>query len=200
MSKRLFDVLLSALALLILSPLMLAVAVAVRVDSPGPAIYRQTRVGRGGRPFSMLKFRSMATTQAPGASLLTVADDARVTRVGALLRNSKLDELPQLVNVLRGDMSFVGPRPEVPRYVAFYPSELRDLIFSVRPGITDEASIEFRNESDLLAGAADPEKRYLAEILPRKLEIYARYARERSFGGDLRILLRTAALMARRQP
>lgn len=198
MSKRLFDVLLSALALLILSPLMLAVAVAVRVDSPGPAIFRQTRVGRGGRPFSMLKFRSMATAQAPGASVLTVADDARVTRVGALLRSSKLDELPQLVNVLTGDMSLVGPRPEVPRYVALYPPRLRDLIFSVRPGITDEASIEFRNESDLLAGAADPEKRYLEEILPRKLEIYARYARERSFAGDLRILLRTVGRVVRR--
>jgi lipopolysaccharide/colanic/teichoic acid biosynthesis glycosyltransferase len=198
MSKRLFDVLLSALALLILSPLMLAVAVAVRVDSPGPAIFRQTRVGRGGRPFGMLKFRSMATAQAPGAPLLTVANDVRVTRVGALLRGSKLDELPQLVNVLRGDMSFVGPRPEVPRYVALYPSQLRDLILSVRPGITDEASIEFRNESDLLAGAPDPEARYLEEILPRKLEIYARYAGERSFGGDLRILLRTVGRVVRR--
>lgn len=198
MSKRLFDALLSALALLILSPLMLAVAVAVRVDSPGPAIFSQTRVGRGGRPFGMLKFRSMVTTQAPGAPLLTVAADTRVTRVGALLRGSKLDELPQLVNVLRGDMSFVGPRPEVPRYVALYPPQLRDLVLSVRPGITDEASIEFRDESDLLADAADPEKRYVEEILPRKLELYARYAREHSLRGDLRILWRTVRRVVRR--
>ena len=197
MSKRLFDLLLSASALLILSPLLLAAGIAVRLDSAGPAVFRQVRVGRGGRPFRILKFRTMATAQGPDMPLLTAAGDARVTRVGALLRRSKLDELPQLLNVLWGDMSLVGPRPEVPTYVALYPPQLRDLILSVRPGITDEASIEFRNESDLLAGAADPEKRYLEEILPHKLEIYARYARERSFGGDLRILLRTIGRVVR---
>jgi len=198
MFKRLFDLLLSALALLILSPLMLALWLAVRAGSSGPAIFRQVRVGRGGRPFRILKFRTMTTAQAADSPAVTTSDDARITRVGALLRRWKLDELPQLVNVLRGDMSFVGPRPEVPKYVALYPPELRDQIFSVRPGITDEASIEFRSEGDLLAGAPDPEKRYLEEILPRKLEMYARYARERSFGGDLRILLRTVARVVRR--
>lgn len=197
MAKRVFDILLSALALLILSPLLLALVVAVRYDSAGPAIFRQTRVTRGGRPFEMLKFRSMAEASLPGGPLLTVGDDPRITRVGALLRRSKLDELPQLVNVLKGDMSLVGPRPEVPRYVALYPAHLRDLILSVRPGITDEASIEFSDESALLAGAADPERRYVEEILPRKLEIYARYAREHSLMGDLAILARTLSLVAR---
>lgn len=197
MSKRLFDLVLAASALLVLSPLLLAAGVAVRLDSTGPALFRQIRMGRGGRPFRILKFRTMTIAQAAEAPSVTVADDPRVTRVGAFLRRSKLDELPQLVNVLRGDMSLVGPRPEVPRYVALYPPQLRDLILSVRPGITDDASIEFRNESDLLASAADPEKRYLEEILPRKLEIYARYARERSFGGDLRILLRTVGRIVR---
>jgi lipopolysaccharide/colanic/teichoic acid biosynthesis glycosyltransferase len=197
MIKRLFDVLLSALGLLILFPLILAIAVAVRVDSPGPAVFRQVRVGRGGRPFRMLKFRSMTTAQAPGAPLITAADDARVTRIGALLRRTKLDELPQLVNVLMGEMSFVGPRPELATYVALYPPQLREVILSVRPGITDEASIQFSNESELLAGAADPESCYLEEILPRKLELYASYVRQRTFGGDLRILLRTVALVAR---
>jgi len=200
MAKRVFDVLVSASALLILAPLMLVVMLAVRLDSAGPAIFRQTRVARGGRLFEMLKFRSMSGVQPPAAPLLTVAGDARITRLGAFLRRSKLDELPQLVNVLKGDMSLVGPRPEVPRYVALYPPRLRDLILSVRPGITDEASIEFSNEGDLLAGGVDPEKQYVEEILPRKLEIYARYAREHTFARDLRILLRTLSLVAPRGP
>ncbi len=193
MIKRLFDLLLSALALLILSPLMLALGLAVRVGSSGPAIFRQVRVGRGGRPFRILKFRTMTTAQAADSPTVTTSDDARITRVGALLRRWKLDELPQLLNVLRGDMSLVGPRPEVPQYVALYPPQLRELILSVRPGITDEASIEFSNESVLLAGAPDPGKRYVEEVMPRKLELYARYARQHSLAGDLRILLRTIA-------
>jgi lipopolysaccharide/colanic/teichoic acid biosynthesis glycosyltransferase len=193
MIKRLFDLLLSALTLLILSPLMLALGLAVRAGSPGPAIFQQARVGRGGRPFRILKFRTMTTAQAVDAPTVTAADDARITRVGALLRRWKLDELPQLLNVLRGDMSLVGPRPEVPQYVALYPPHLRELILSVRPGITDEASIEFSNESALLAAAADPGKCYVEEIMPRKLELYARYARLHSLAGDLRILLRTVA-------
>lgn len=200
MLKRLFDVVLSALALLMLFPLMLVLALAVRLDSAGPAVFRQTRVARGGRPFQMLKFRSMIAATPCDGLLITAADDSRITRVGALLRRSKLDELPQLVNVLKGDMSFVGPRPEVPRYVALYPPHLRDLILSVRPGITDEASIEFSDESALLAGAADPERRYIDEILPRKLQIYADYARQHSLVGDIVILLRTMGLAARRRP
>jgi len=196
MAKRLFDVVAAAIALVLLSPLMLVILVAIRIDSPGPALFRQVRVARGGRPFEMLKFRSMRADA--GGALITTARDSRITRVGAFARRSKLDELPQLFNVLKGDMSLVGPRPEVPRYVALYPPELRDLVLSVRPGITDEASIEFRNESELLGAAQDPEYCYITEILPRKLELYAEYARHHSLAGDLRIIARTVAALARR--
>lgn len=196
MSKRLLDLAVAALGLLILSPLMLLIAATVRVDSRGPALFRQVRVGRGSRTFKLLKFRTMQAASA--GPLITAAGDRRVTRVGGFLRRSKLDELPQLFNVLAGDMSLVGPRPEVPRYVEMYPPELRSLVLSVRPGITDEASIEFRDESALLAGASDVEKVYVSEILPRKLELYARYVRNHSIRGDLRILLRTIVLLLKR--
>jgi len=198
MAKRAFDILVSAVALLILSPAFLLIALIIRLDSPGPAIFRQVRVARGGAPFRMLKFRTMRADTAVAGPLITVAGDSRITRFGRLLRSSKLDELPQLINVLRGDMSLVGPRPEVPKYVAMYPAELRDIVLSVRPGITDEASIEFHDESALLAGATDAEAAYIEQIMPRKLALYARYARHRTFFGDLRIVLRTLRVVARR--
>ena len=197
--KRVFDLLMSAAALLLLSPLLLCIALAVRLDSPGPALFRQQRVGRNEIPFEVLKFRTMYSA-APGHAghEITVAGDARITRVGALLRRSKLDELPQLLNVLRGQMSLVGPRPEVPRYVRLYPDDARVEVLSVRPGITDEAAIEFRDEGELLARAADPERAYVEEILPRKIQLYRRYVRRRTFAGDLGILLRTGAALFRR--
>jgi lipopolysaccharide/colanic/teichoic acid biosynthesis glycosyltransferase len=190
MLKRLFDVSIAASALLALLPLMIVIAVVVRLNSPGSPLFRQARVSRGGRLFEILKFRTMAVTDGSGAQI-TVGNDPRITSVGAVLRRTKLDELPQLINVLKGDMSLVGPRPEVPRYVAMYPPELRDIVLSVRPGITDIASLEFRRESELLGAATDPERVYVEEIMPRKLALYARYVRERSFIGDLRIMLRT---------
>jgi lipopolysaccharide/colanic/teichoic acid biosynthesis glycosyltransferase len=191
MPKRLFDVLISACGLVLASPLMLAIALAVRLESSGPAWFRQDRVGRGGKLFTILKFRSMYFSPTERGSLLTAANDRRVTAVGSFLRRTKLDELPQLINVLRGDMSLVGPRPEVPRYVEMYPAELRQAILSVRPGITDEASIEYRNEDRVLGESADAEKTYIEQILPRKLDLYARYAHHHTFLGDLRILRRT---------
>ncbi len=199
MTKRLLDILLSAAGLLLLSPLLLLIAVAVRVDSAGPVLFRQSRVGRGGEPFEILKFRSMvhAGRDIVTGPEVTASTDRRITRLGAILRRSKLDELPQLFNVLRGDMSLVGPRPEVPRYVALYPIDARQEIFSVRPGLTDEAAIEFRHESDLLAKASDPERTYVEEILPRKIEHYRRYVRTRSLSGDLGILVRTVLRVAR---
>ena len=196
MAKRAFDVVVALLLLVLLAPVMLLIGVAIRLDSPGPALFRQVRVTRGGQAFQMLKFRSMRV-QSSGP-LITTAGDARITRVGAFLRHAKLDEIPQLINVIKGDMSLVGPRPEVPRYVALYPPELRDLILSVRPGITDEASVEFADEGKLLGAAEDPEHCYVTQILPRKLELYARYARQHSVAGDLRILLRTLAVLVRR--
>jgi len=191
MSKRAFDVLLSGIGLLLLSPLLLAMALAVKLDSPGPVFYRQERVGRHGRVFRIHKFRTMHHNPQGLGLQITVGRDPRITRVGAWLRDTKLDELAQLIDVLRGTMSLVGPRPEVPRYVALYPTELRALVLSVKPGITDLASIEFRNEGDLLSRSADPERAYVQVMLPAKLALQARYARERSLALDLRILWRT---------
>jgi len=191
MAKRVLDLLVAALALVLTAPFFVLIALCVRLDSPGPVLFRQVRIARGGVPFEILKFRTMRVEPAGVGPLITAAGDRRITRFGALLRKTKLDELPQLVNVLKGDMSLVGPRPEVPKYVALYPAEVRDVVLSVRPGITDEASIEFRDESALLAGAEDVEATYVRDILPRKLQVYVRYAREHTLMGDLRILAHT---------
>jgi lipopolysaccharide/colanic/teichoic acid biosynthesis glycosyltransferase len=190
LSKRLLDMLASGLGLLLLSPLLLAVAVWIRLDSPGPVLFRQTRVGRFGAPFIIHKFRTMRVE--PGAAI-TVGEDPRITRSGRFLRASKLDELPQLWDVLRGAMSLVGPRPELPRYVELYPAELRKRVLSVRPGITDPASLAFSHEAELLAKAPDPEREYRDVILPAKLRLSAAYVADASLAGDLRIILRTLA-------
>jgi lipopolysaccharide/colanic/teichoic acid biosynthesis glycosyltransferase len=196
-AKRVFDVFVSSLGLLLLAPLMLAIAVAIRLDSPGPVFFRQERVGRYGRVFRIHKFRSMVSDAATRGGDLTVGRDPRVTRTGRFLRHYKLDELPQLIDVIGGEMSLVGPRPELPRYVARYPVEDRAIVLSVRPGITDRASVEFRNESSLLAQAPDPEEAYVREILPAKLRYYRAYVQERTFAGDLRILVATLCAVAR---
>ena len=198
MGKRVFDLVVAALALLLLSPLLLAIGLAIRLDSPGPVFFRQERVGRGGRPFRIHKFRTMVHAPAGGGPLLTVGADARITRVGAWLRRTKLDELAQLIDVLEGSMSLVGPRPEVPRYVALYPQGLREQVLSVRPGITDPVSIEFRDEGERLARAADPEREYVERILPLKLERAARYARHATLASDIAVLWRTLRLIAGR--
>jgi lipopolysaccharide/colanic/teichoic acid biosynthesis glycosyltransferase len=184
--KRMFDVAMASLGLLVLAPAMLGIAVWIRLDSPGPVLFRQDRVGRHGRVFRIRKFRTMRADAA--GPLLSVGDDRRITRAGTWLRRTKLDELPQLVDVLAGHMSLVGPRPEVPRYVALYPPALRDKVLSVRPGITDAASIEYRHESELLARATDPEREYVEVVLPAKLEAAARYVDRMSLATDLRIL------------
>ena len=195
MAKRALDLLLAGLGLVVLSPLLAAIALAIRLDSPGPVFYRQERVGRGGARFRIHKFRSMRHEPQGNGPQLTVGGDARITRVGAVLRRTKLDELAQLVDVLQGTMSLVGPRPEVPRYVALYPAALRELVLSVRPGLTDLASIEFRDESALLARAADPEREYVEVVMPRKLQLAAQYVREASLGLDVTILWRTLRLL-----
>ena len=187
MSKRLFDLAVTLALLPLALPLMAAIALWVRLDSPGPALFRQPRVGRGGRLFRIHKFRTMRTDGADGAQI-TTAHDARITRAGRWLRRSKLDELPQLIDVLRGDMSLVGPRPEVPRYMALYPPEARRLILSVRPGITDRAAIAFRDEERLLAEASDPERAYIEQVMPIKQRHYLDYVATRSLAGDVRIL------------
>jgi len=188
--KRLFDIAASALGLLLLAPLLLLVALWIRLDSPGPALFRQTRVGRFGVPFTIHKFRTMRVE--PGAAI-TVGADPRITRSGQLLRRTKLDELPQLWDVLRGAMSLVGPRPELPRYVELYPADLRDRVLAVRPGITDPASLAFSHEAELLAAAADPEREYREVVLPAKLRLSADYAANASLQADLRLILATLA-------
>ena len=192
MSKRLFDVLAATVGLTLLAPALLAIALWIRLDSPGPALFRQRRVGRHGRHFDIYKFRTMAARADEGRQL-TVGLDPRITRAGRFLRRTKLDELPQLLNVLEGTMSLVGPRPEVPRYVDRYPPTVRQTVLSVAPGITDLAAILYKDENDILGRAQDPERAYVETILPVKLEYYQRYVRERSFWLDLRIIFRTLA-------
>jgi len=198
MAKRLLDLLGAGLGLLLLSPLLAVVALAIKLDSPGPVFYRQVRVGQGGREFRIHKFRTMTHNPGDRGPQITVGGDARITRVGAWLRRSKLDELAQLIDVLAGDMSLVGPRPEVPRYVALYPAALREKILSVRPGITDFASIEFRDENDLLARSADPDRAYREEVLPRKLALQARYVDAAGVATDLTLIARTLAALVKR--
>jgi lipopolysaccharide/colanic/teichoic acid biosynthesis glycosyltransferase len=192
-SKRALDVLGAAAGILLLWPLLLAIAVLVRLEDGGPALFRQERVGRGGRPFRILKFRTMVTDAERRGGQLTVGRDPRVTRIGHHLRRLKLDELPQLFNVLRGEMSLVGPRPEVPRYVALYSVEQRRVL-DLRPGITDPASVEFHDESALLDGVADPDRLYVEQIMPRKIQMNLAYAASATALSDLGVVLRTLAL------
>ena len=191
--KRLLDVAASAAGLLLLAPLLLAIAVWIRLDSPGPVFFRQERVGLRGQPFRIFKFRSMRADNA--GPQITVGADARITRSGRFIRAYKLDELPQLLNVLLGDMSIVGPRPEVPRYVALYPATVRDEVLSVRPGMTDWASVQYRSESALLAQSPDPERTYVETVLPAKLALCQQYVRERSLLLDLKIIAMTLGIL-----
>ena len=198
MAKRLFDLAAAVLGLVLLGPLLLAVAAWIKLDSPGPVFFRQERVGRYGVPFRIHKFRTMSHAPSTDGPQITVGADTRITRAGAFLRQAKLDELPQLIDVLLGRMSIVGPRPEVPRYVAIYPPELRDKVLSVRPGITDFASIQFRDESALLAQSADPEREYTEVVMPAKLRLAAQYVDQATLATDLRLIGRTLkALVAK---
>jgi lipopolysaccharide/colanic/teichoic acid biosynthesis glycosyltransferase len=197
LGKRVFDFAVAALGLALLAVPLLLIAAWVRLDSAGPALYRQERVGREGRRFRLIKFRSMVTG-ADRLGTLTMGEDHRVTRAGRILRDTKLDELPQLINVLRGEMSLVGPRPEVTEYVALYTDEERAEVLSVRPGLTDEASIAFRDEERLLGGQPDARKYYVETLMPAKIRLYRKYVRERSFAGDLRLIWRTVVAVLSR--
>ncbi|WP_423460862.1 sugar transferase [Ottowia sp. VDI28] len=192
--KRALDLGLVLAVLPLALPLMAVIALWVRLDSPGPALFRQERVGQGGRLFRIHKFRTMQARSGPGPEV-TAAGDARITRAGRYLRRTKLDELPQLIDVLKGDMSLVGPRPEVPRYMAMYPQEARQRILSVRPGITDRAAIEFRDEEGLLAGSDDPEAAYVQRVMPVKQAYYLDYVARHSVAGDVRILFDTLKVL-----
>jgi len=188
--RRAIDAAAASLGLVALSPVLLGIALAIATDSRGPILFRQERVGKRGKAFKILKFRSMRPDAERVGGQLTVGTDPRVTRVGHFLRAWKLDELPQLWNVLVGDMSLVGPRPEVPRYVALYSQQQRRVL-EVRPGITDPASIAFRDESETMAGHPDPERLYVETILPEKLRLNLAYLERRTVLTDLALILTT---------
>ena len=189
--KRAFDLAVSTTGLLLIWPLFVIISIAVKVDSPGPIFFLQNRVGLGESVFRIIKFRTMIANAESFGLRITESGDARVTRVGKILRKWKLDELPQLMNVFLGDMSIVGPRPEVPEYVALLQPEKKDLLLSVQPGITDYATINFRNEEELLSTAEDPETYYTTEILPVKYKMHEKYILERNLLMDLTIIVRT---------
>jgi len=194
-----FDLVLATIALLLLAPLLLALAAAIRIDSPGPVFFRQQRVGRHGVPFEIHKFRTMVADAPRRGPAVTLDRDPRITRVGRWLRGKRLDELPQLLDVLRGRMSLVGPRPELPRFVAAYPAELRAAVLAVRPGITDPASLAHLDEAAMLGGSADPERDYVEKILPAKLRLQAEYAARATLRSDLTVLWRTLRVLLRRR-
>lgn len=189
--KRVVDFILSLIGILALLPLWACIALLIKSTSKGPIFFTQTRVTKGERLFQIYKFRTMKDNT-EGDALLTIGDDCRITAVGSFLRKTKLDELPQLINVLKGDMSFVGPRPQVPKYVALYTEEQKEVL-QVRTGITDYASIYFYNESDLLGKADDPERFYIEEIMPYKIELNKKYIREMGFVTDMKIIALTVA-------
>ena len=193
--KRCVDVAASATAIVVLLPVFAMIAVAIKADSPGPVFFLQTRVGRNGRLFKIRKFRSMVVDADRCGGSLTLRHDDRVTRVGDFIRKHKLDELPQLANVITGDMSLVGPRPEVPELMQFYTPEQVAMVYSVRPGITDYASLLFSDESSLLAQDEDPVQFYQRSIMPVKLRYYERYIQDIGLLTDFRIILATVALV-----
>lgn len=190
--KRAFDIVCSLLGLVVLSPLLLVVSLLVAVTSPGGVFFRQERIGKGGKPFRIFKFRSMRKDNA--GLKITTGNDSRITPVGRFLRKSKIDELPQLINVLVGDMSFVGPRPEVADYVSLYTPHQRQVLL-VRPGITGLASIRFRNENDLLTASTDPNRTYIEQIMPRKIDLDLEYIPHASVLYDIKLIFQTFAVV-----
>jgi lipopolysaccharide/colanic/teichoic acid biosynthesis glycosyltransferase len=193
--KRAFDIVVAAVGLLLVAPLFLVVAALIKLDSRGPVFFRQERVGRGFRPFRIYKFRTMVQDASQRGGPLTSANDPRVTRVGRFLRKSKIDELPQLINVLKGEMSLVGPRPEVREYVELFRDDYREIL-KVRPGITDLASLKYRDEESWLAQWPDPDRAYVRHLLPDKIRLAKEYIETASFASDLHIIVRTLLKVA----
>lgn len=199
MIKRLFDLVVSAIGLILLAPVFLLAAVLIKLDSPGPVFYKGNRIGKNGMPFKMFKLRTMVVHADRMGSLLTHDRDPRVTRVGRVLRKWKIDELPQLINVLRGEMSLVGPRPESPGYVQHY-TEAQRKVLEVKPGITGPTQVRYRNEETLLSHCTDLEAEYLAVIMPRKLEMDLAYIEQRSLARDFALIWQTLASVFREVP
>jgi lipopolysaccharide/colanic/teichoic acid biosynthesis glycosyltransferase len=188
--KRVFDILVAAASLLLLAPVMAAAALLIKCDSKGPVFFKQERMGRGFRPFLIYKFRTMRQDFDREGRLITVGADPRITRIGRFLRKTKMDELPQLINVLKGDMSVVGPRPEVRKYVEAFQKDYEDIL-KVRPGITDLASLKYRDEASLLGKAENPEEEYVSHVLPDKIRLAKDYLQHSSFLFDLSVILKT---------
>jgi len=191
MIKRIFDIIFSFLGLIIISPFLLAIAIMIKISSPGPVFYRGERIGKLGKPFRIFKFRTMVENADKMGGPSTASDDPRLTKIGNFLKKYQLDELPQLINVLRGEMSLVGPRPEVKIYVDMMTKEERNIILSVPQGMTDLASLWDFHEGDILKGSSDPEKTYMEKIRPKKLELQKEYARNHNFFLDLKIIFKT---------
>jgi len=196
--KRLFDFTASFFGLILLAPIFVLSALWIMIDSKGPIFFRQERVGFQGINFRIHKFRTMVLDAEKKGKQITVGADSRITTVGSFLRKYKLDELPQLIDVLVGDMSLVGPRPEVLKYIDCYSDDEKHDVLSVKPGITDNASIEFRDENELLASSKNPEATYINEVLPKKIALYRKYVRDRSFFGDVVIIFKTIFLIIKR--
>lgn len=188
--KKKFDLIASLLGLLVLLPIMILTFILIKFTMPGPVFFIQTRIGKGGKEFRLLKFRTMLIKPKTSEGSFDAGDHSRITPLGKILRKTKLDEIPQLINVIKGEMSLVGPRPEVRKWIAVYPEKWA-IVHQLMPGITDNASIEFRNEEELLARSSNPEETYRNVILPRKLEIYINYVNHHSFFGDLMIIIQT---------
>jgi len=196
--KRLFDSSISFCGLILVFPVFVLVALWIKIDSRGSVFFRQERVGFQGSLFRIHKFRTMVLDAEKKGKQITIVADPRITTAGRFLRKYKLDELPQLVDVLVGDMSLVGPRPEVLKYIDCYSNDEKRDVLSVKPGITDNASIEFRDENKLLANSNDPESTYINKVLPKKIALYRKYVRERSFFGDVEIIFRTIFLIIKK--
>jgi lipopolysaccharide/colanic/teichoic acid biosynthesis glycosyltransferase len=188
--KRTFDILVAAIGLILFAPLFVVIAVLVKLDSKGPIFFRQQRIGRNFRTFEIYKFRTMVQEASQLGKPITYGDDARITRAGRLLRKAKLDELPQLINVLKGEMSFVGPRPEVPQYVELFRRDYTEIL-TVRPGITDLASLKYRDEAALLGKAENPEEEYVSRVLPDKIRLAKDYLKHSSFCFDVAVIVKT---------
>ncbi|MEH7384307.1 sugar transferase [Bacillus sp. JJ1521] len=188
--KRAIDIIVAAIGIIVLSPILLLISLFIKLDSKGPVFFKQVRVGQFEKKFEILKFRTMVVEAEKLGKQITVGKDRRITRVGHFLRKYKVDEFPQLINVLKGDMSLVGPRPEVPKYTQYYNNEQRQ-IFLIRPGITDYASIKYSDESELLGRSSDPEKTYIEEIMVDKLKYNLQYLRKRSVFEDFLIIFKT---------
>jgi lipopolysaccharide/colanic/teichoic acid biosynthesis glycosyltransferase len=188
--KRVFDVMGAGIGFVLLTPLLFLVALLIKLDSPGSVFFQQERIGKGFRPFCIYKFRTMLPDAPRKGGAITVGNDPRITRVGRILRKTKLDELPQLLNVLKGDMSFVGPRPEVQLYVELFRKDYEEIL-TVRPGITDLASLKYRHEAELLGQAENPEAMYITQVLPEKIRLAKEYVKQSSFGFDVIVILKT---------